>query len=114
MIPQTNCLISKVTGGAVSEDWDTSAGAGSNVWTGSMPAYFRENRERVTGETADLVLRRSLIVQTDERDWAEGEIVTFRMDGGAEQTGQVKMIEARSLPGLPSGIQTTRLTLTDA
>ena len=111
MIPQVNATVTKVTGGAASEDWDTPAGVGATVWTGSADAYYSEKRERVTGQQADLVLRRSLIVDTDFRVWSEGEIVTFETEQGA-QTGKVKVIEARALSGNP--LSTTRLTLADA
>lgn len=111
MIPQVNATVTKVTGGAVSEDWDTAAGTGPTVWTGSADAYYQEKRERVTGDRADLILRRNLIVDTGFRVWTEGEVVTFSTELG-EQTGRVKVIEARALSGNP--LATTRLTLEDA
>ena len=111
-LPQTNAILTGVKAGAASEDWDTPAGAGGSVWTGSAQVYFQEKREWVTGQQADDVLSRILYVETSLRDWKRGEIVTFRVGSGEEQTGKVKMIERRELPGVGS-LASTRLTLED-
>ena len=112
-LPQTNAILTGVTGGGSSEDWDTPAGAGDNEWTGSAKVYYQEKREWVTGQQADDVLSRILYVETSLRDWTRGEIVTFRVGSGPEQTGKIRMIERRELPGVGS-LASTRLTLEDA
>jgi hypothetical protein len=109
MIPQSNALLTEVAGGGSSEDWNTGAGAGTVLWSGSTPAYFTESRERSFGPTDDVLIRRSLIVETDLRTWSEGEEATFT-HRGTEYVGKVQLIEARSLPGVGS-LATTRLTL---
>jgi hypothetical protein len=108
-LPQSNALLTEVTGGGGSEDWSTTAGAGTVLWSGSTPAYFTESRERTFGGSDDVLIRRTLIVETDLRDWTEGETVTFTCRG-SEYEGKVQAIEARSLPGVGS-LATTRLML---
>jgi hypothetical protein len=110
-LPQTNATLTRVTGGGGSEDWDQSAGAGAELWAGSSPAYFRSVRERTFGSTDDVLIRRTLIVETGLRTWAEGETVTFKV-GGIEKTGKVQAIEEHALDAHP--LQTTRLTLEES
>ncbi|MBN8867510.1 MAG: hypothetical protein J0H98_08145 [Solirubrobacterales bacterium] len=109
--PQINATLLRVTSGAGSEDFDRDPDDGDEVWAGEEGVYYREKRERTFGETSDILLRRTLIVPTGLRDWAAGDVVTFRKVIGGEQQGRVQMIEAASLPGLPDEVQTTRLTL---
>lgn len=106
-LPQINATVTLVTGQATSEDWNTAAGAGSTLWTGEQPGYYRETRERTVGDKSDLVTVRTLIVETGFRDWTEGENVTLTFQGRTI-TGNVRLIETRDLPGHP--LQTTRLT----
>jgi hypothetical protein len=108
MIPQVNALLTKVTGGGGSEDWTTGPGAGSTLWEGESGAYFTQKRERTFGPTDDVLVTSMLIVDSDLREWAEGETVRFTRKGIA-MTGVVQTVEARDLPGHP--LQTTRLTL---
>lgn len=110
-LPQSNATLTRVTGGATTEDFDRPAGDGSPLWEGEERVYWQEKRERTFGAEQDVIQRRSLIVQTGLRQWTNGETATITPDGGETITCRVQTVEARSLPGVPAGLQTTRLTM---
>jgi hypothetical protein len=98
---------------------DADAGAPTQLWAGSVRAYFSEKRDRTGGggiSAGDLLVRRSLFVAEGDAavTWEAGLILTFALDGGASQTGTVQNVERRILDGIPASLQTTRLTLEDA
>lgn len=129
-LPQRNARLTKIerTGGTAaggySEDYDLPAtdpeaegGEGENLWTGNVAAYYVERRERLSGDTRDLLLRRWLTVP-GLHEVAEEDHVTFeirkRIDGKLTREtvrGEVEVAERRDTPGIPPE---TRLTLVAA
>lgn len=123
MLPQINAHVCKVertqavagvTGG-YSEDYDRPATVGDaitgdDVWTGFARAYYMESRERegFGGSGNNMLLRRSMIVESDDPsiDFEEGDIVSFNFRG-TERTAKVQAVEERELVGIGG---TTRLS----
>jgi hypothetical protein len=115
MLPQTNARLTRIAGAGTAADWDLPGAAGAEKWSGDADAYYSEKRERVyRGGDTDLVLRRTLIVESRFVDQLDNDdLVTFTYQG-AEQSAAVKLIERRDLEDMPADLRTTRLTLADA
>ncbi len=111
MPPQVNATLTEVRGAGTAADFDVAAGAGAVKWAGSEEAYYRERRARAqTPETSSVVVERFLIVDSTAPAIAEGDVLAFYTAAG-DQSGAVRAVESRMLPGVPADLQTTRLTL---
>lgn len=119
MPPQANVTVTRVTGGGRGDDWDRPAAAGPQKWAGAARAYYRETTDRVTGGgRLDVFLRRELIVDTadvEAMDLDTDDVITWRVDGSSvDSVGKAKFIPRKKLAGIPRGLQTSKVVLTDA
>lgn len=133
MPPQVNATLTKVaeasasSAGAGVEDWDASApptgddpGDPGVKWSGELRVYYREATDRTrigaTEPELNVAVRRELIidaVDARELDVDTNDVVTFTPDGQAETTGVAKGLRIAELAGVPSSLQTAKLTLED-
>jgi hypothetical protein len=116
---QENATVTAVAGAGVADDWDRSASAGAEKWSGEARAYYRERTERAPGEgTVDVFLRRELILETRTvlaMTLDTDDVITFTIDGRAGTfTGRAKTIPVTTLAGFPPALTTSRVVLEDA
>ena len=118
MLPQENARLTLVEVPGTSEAYDDAEASlsGTELWSGSLSAYYMERRERVAGAGSEsLLVRRSVLVERDRPpgvQWDSGMAVRL-VHAGREVRGTVQHVELRALAGL-GGAQATRLTLEDA
>lgn len=112
-LPQSNCTLTRVQNQANTDAFrDSEEGADTEVWAGSVPAYYQEKRDRVAGGgTQDLLVRRNLIVEEAQPPVAfeSEQVLTFSF-GGTSRTGVVQHVERHVLAGM-GNVQTTRLSM---
>lgn len=112
MLPQSNATLSAVANKVPTEAWRASeVAANTAVWSGAVPAYYQEKRQRMEGTAQDLMVLRSLIVEEGRPAVAfePEQVVTFDRGSGNED-GEIQHVERRTLAGM-GPVQTTRLTL---
>lgn len=128
MLPKANCRVVKVErhGGTAAtgfrEDYDRPATdpegdpgkGGDDVWTGNVAGRYEEKRERVTGQTRNLIVRRWIVVDAVEPsiDVQAEDTITWTVTRRGSTTtisAKVEAVEETDDPGLPG---TTRVTLT--
>lgn len=139
--PQANATILRVGaraavpaggGAGVVDDWDQDVEVPDvdpgdelepgDKWRGAageVRAYYREATDRVTGAGAvDVHERRELILLTadlEELGIDTDDVVTFLVDGeDGEQSGTAEAVRRSKLAGMPSSVQTAKLTLSAA
>lgn len=113
-LPHRNALLTRVQGSGSTDTWEAAV-AGGDKWSGSVDAYYSEERERRTdGSGSDVVVTRSLVIENGRPpvEIAIGDLVFFTFRG-AEVAGSVRQVERRELP-IAGVTATTRLTLEDA
>lgn len=118
MLVESNASISKVTAQAKGADpgSDRSAEPGPEKFVGSVRAFFRQKREKLTqGGNENYVTRRFLIVDTRDPAiaWAAGDVVEFARDSTLTlERGTVQSIGGLELAALAgSGVETTSIEL---
>lgn len=117
MPPQTNATVLRVAGAGRADDWDVPAAAGADKWAGQARAYLREATDRVVADGAvNVALRRELVLDTADVDVMgldTDDTIEFRRDGGELELGKARAIRAARLAGVPSSLQTAKVTLED-
>lgn len=112
--PQTNATLKSVAGETSADTWRGGATAGAEEHLGDVRCYFAERRDKASGDSADRVSLRWLIVANSDLApdvLSAGDVVVWRRDNRAEDdSGTVMTVERRELPGMPADLQTTRLT----
>lgn len=125
MPPQVNARLTAVTGATAAtrgrDDWDEPAGgepadAGGLKWSGSAPAYYREDVRRIVGAAggADVVEARVLYIDSSVARAANidtDDVLTYTDPAGVERTARAAVVAIRELAGVPGDIQTARLEL---
>lgn len=130
MLARANCRVVKVeraggtAAGGFREDYDRPAtdpegqpaGKGLDVWSGNVAARYEEKRERVTGSTRNLIVRRTLVVDAVEPAIVveADDTITWKVTrrGATETlTGTVEAVEREDDPGRAG---TTRVSLEPA
>lgn len=115
--PQSNATVTRVAGAGTEDDWDEPAAAGGEKWAGSIRAYYREATDRSSsaGGGVDVNLRRELIVETADLELLgldTDDTIEFTVDGApAPSSGKAQVIRKSALAGVPSSLQTTKITL---
>lgn len=122
-LPQSNARLVAVTSATAArgdrDDWDQAAGvepagAGTSKWTGDVPAYYRQDVQRVLGGDANVTRVRTLYVESAVARAAgldNDDVVTFVDDAGVTRTATARVVSVRTLASIPLGLQTTRLDL---
>lgn len=116
---QTNSRLTAVHTQATAPDWDRPGNGGAEKWAGDERAYYRESRERITGDAGatTAVLMRTLIIGVDGAALEHidnDDVLTFELDTGETMTATARTITTARLAGLSSSIQTSRIVLDDA
>lgn len=107
-LPIINAELTKVAAPTV-EDYDTPAGAGTDVWTGSEQAYVIEQLVEVPGNGRLDVLRKTEIVIPSDigRLVAAEHSVTYTYDGSTH----IRKVQSTSVHAM---LGRARLALEDA
>lgn len=120
MPPQVNARLVKVTGQGTADDWDRAAAAGAVKWENpslELNAYYRERVDRIsTGDRVDVLVRRTLFVDTDLADRLEldtDDVVELVNDAGVTVRSPARTVARSRLAGVPGPLQTTRIDLED-
>lgn len=116
MPSQTNATVTAVTGSGTADDWDRAGEDPPAKWAGEVRAYYRETTDRQAGPDGPNVLeRRELILDTADVDAMDeldtDDLITFTPDDGDELVGTAQAIARRRLKGIPTRLQTTKITL---
>jgi hypothetical protein len=106
-----NATLTAVNGPGFKADYDRDAAPGAVKFTGAAQAYFSEQILEQVGNQEDVIIRRSVVVDSHlDIDWEINDTVTVERDGGTI-TGTIQSIRTTGAPGL-AGV--TRLILENA
>jgi len=119
VIPQVNVVVLKVERGGT-DTWDLATDP-TDVWSGGIPGYLNEKRQRTvagggrpgSAEGTDVFVWRSLVLPGD-LPWEPepGDLLTIEHeDGRAFEAMRVREVERRALAQIPAHLRTNRLTM---
>lgn len=110
-VDQANARLRSVEGAGSTDTYNgPQPDDGGALWTGNAGVYYEQRRERVTtGDAQDVLIRRTLLVDTDiPVAWEEGQVLELWTRRQGTLTLRIQAIEeTEPEPGQPGEIALT-------
>lgn len=111
MPPQANAVLRAVATSGSTDEWNAPSDPDSPVFTGAVPAWYEERRQRTVGvDGSNVVVWRTLIVDSLPFPLTVDQEIAFDF-AGERMTGVVSQVERSDHPSAPAWLRTTRITL---